>query len=495
MVPEHHEVVVIGAGIAGISAARELARSATSRDFVVMDALDGPGGTWRTHTFPGVRSDTEVFTLGYSFKPWTGAPYASGGEILEYLTEVIDENGLADSFRFGRRLVGASWSSSDQQWTLVFDVLYEGEPETETMTTEFLWMCHGYYRHDEPHRPEWPGMESFTGRWIHPQQWPAEPDLAGKRVLVIGSGATAATLVPVIAPGCEHVTVLQRSPTYFFQSANRDELADQLRDLDTPPEWIHEIVRRKAIKEMEGITTTARSFPEPVRDGLIGMVAAQLPEGYDVATHFTPRHAPADQRICRILNGDLFSAISRGDVTMVTDEIETFTPDGVLTKGGIEVVADVVITATGFDLSIFGEAAFDLDGAPLDFSSTVTYRGIMFSDVPNLAWTFGALRLSWTTRVELVSEFVLRLLDEIDAADSTSVVAKLRADRATMDLRPFIDPSEFSPGYLVRSADRVPRSSDHEPWRYELDFWAEKDRLPSVSLHDGYLTYLPSGQT
>ncbi len=495
MATEHHEVVVIGAGIAGISAAYELARSSTGRDFVVVDALDGPGGTWRTHRFPGVRSDTEVFTLGYSHKPWTGAPYATGQEILDYLEEVIAENGLGDHFHYGQRLVKASWSTSEQRWRLTFSSTDNDDAGTTTMTARFLWMCHGYYRHDEPHRPEWPGMDTFAGRWIHPQQWPDDPDLIGKQVLVIGSGATAATMVPVIADGCAHVTVLQRSPTYFFQSANSDDLADQLRALDTPPEWIPEIVRRKAVKERQGITATATTFPGPMKDGLVSLVAAQLPEGYDVATHFTPHHEPADQRICRILNGDLFAAISRGDVTVVTDHIETFTPGGVRTKGGQEIEADVVITATGFDLSIFGEAAFDIDGDPVDFSSTVTYRGILFSDVPNLAWTFGALRLSWTMRVELVSQFVLRLLDELAGSASSSVTPRLRVDPATMDLTPYVDPAQFSPGYLVRSADRVPRSGSSEPWCYELDFWSEKDTLPSVSLRDEFLEYVEQGSS
>jgi len=489
---EHQDVVVIGAGIAGISAAHHLANSQTPRDFVVLDALDGPGGTWRTHRFPGVRSDTEVFTLGYRFKPWTGDPYASGPEILAYLEEVIDEEDLGRFFRYGVRLLSASWSTGEQQWTLTLETLHNGSSSQSTMTCGFLWMCHGYYRHDEPHQPAWPGREQFLGRWIHPQQWPDSPDLDGQRVLVIGSGATAATLVPAIAEQCAHVTLLQRSPSYYFQSPNIDELANQLRSLDTPKEWIHQIVRTKAVNEMQSITATAKNFPGPMKDGLIGMVAAQLPEGYDVATHFTPRYGPADQRICRILNGDLFAAISNGSVTMVTDQIETFTPEGLRTVSGADIAADVVITATGFDLSIFGEAAFFVDGVEIDFSSTVTYRGVLFSDIPNLAWTFGALRLSWTMRVELVGDFVCRLLDELDTQRASSVIPTLGCDHDMTELRPFVDPEEFSPGYLVRSSHRVPRSSQQEPWRYDIDFWSEKDRLPAVSLNDEYLNYVSS---
>lgn len=488
---DHLDVVVVGAGISGINAAYYLRKEHPSRSFMVFDALDGHGGTWRTHTFPGVRSDTEVFTLGYEFKPWEGDPYASAAKINDYLGAVIEENDLADRFRYQHRLVEASWSSQEQRWSLTFEQTSPMETVQFKITTSFLWMCHGYYRHDEPHRPQWPGMEDFAGQWIHPQHWPEDVDLRDKEVVVIGSGATAATLTPAIAHECAHVTLLQRSPTYYFQSPNADELADQLRSLETPPEWIHSIIRRKAVMEMENITKLAAEYPDATRAGLLKMVTDQLPEGYDVETHFTPRHAPADQRICRILNGDLFAAISAGQVTVVTDEIATFTPTGIVTEGRTEIPADIVVTATGFDLSIFGEAAFFVDGEEIDFARSITYRGILFSGVPNLAWTFGALRMSWTMRAELVSKYLCRLFDYMDANGYGAVTPTLRDEDAAMVLRPFIDPTGFSPGYLVRSADLVPRSGSIPEWSYELDFWAEKDVLPTAPFDDGLLAYTP----
>ncbi len=486
---EQFDVVIVGAGIAGISAASELRRSRPDCSFVVLDALEGIGGTWWTHRFPGVRSDTEVFTLGFEAKPWLGAPYASGEAIRTYLEEAVEESGITDAIRTGHRVRRASWSSTDQRWTLTVDRTTDGGVDTITVITSFLWMCHGYYRHDAPHRPDWPGMEEFAGTWIHPQHWPEDTDLAGKEVVVIGSGATAATLVPAIAETCGHVTLLQRSPTYFFQSPNADALADQLRSLDTPPAWTHAIVRRKATEEMRGITETATTFPDAMAAGLIGLVAAALPEGYDVATHFTPRHAPADQRIARLLDGDLLAAVAAGTVTMVTDEIATFTPTGLTTVGGTDIAADVVITATGFDLSIFGEVAFTVDDRPVDFADSVTYRGILFTGVPNMAWTFGALRMSWTMRVELVSRYVCRLLDHLEAEGATSVVPVLRDEDAGMALTPFVDPAHFSPGYLVRAADAVPRSGSVAEWRYDIDFWAERPVLEALGFDDGCLTF------
>ena len=438
---EHVDVAVVGAGIAGINAAHHLTTTLPGRQVVVLDALDNFGGTWWTHTFPGVRSDTEVFTLGYEHKPWTGAPYASGSEIHAYLGEVIDEEGLADRIRYRHRLMAAAWSGDDQYWTLTVRRPVGGDAgddasEEVPLTCSFLWMCHGYYRHDEPHTPTWPGADEFAGTWVHPQHWPTDIDLTGKRVAVIGSGATAATLIPAIADRCAHVTMVQRSPTYYFQSPNTDELADELRGLDTPPEWVHHIVRRKAVDRMQGLTQVQADFPEAAKAGLVAMVAAQLPDGYDVATHFTPRHDPSDQRVCRILDGDLFAAISSGQVDVVTDEIKTFTPGGLRTRRGTEVEADVVVTATGFDLTVFGEVDFSVDGDPVDFARCVTYRGILFTGVPNMAWSFGALRLSWTMRVELVSRYVCRLLAHMEEVGATSVVAQLRPDDADMRLTP-----------------------------------------------------------
>ncbi|MCX6512911.1 MAG: NAD(P)/FAD-dependent oxidoreductase, partial [Actinobacteria bacterium] len=337
--------------------------------------------------------------------------------------------------------------------------------------------------------PSWPGMEEFKGSWIHPQSWPKNPEIADKEVVVIGSGATTATLVPNIADECSHITILQRSPTYFFQSPNADPLADQLRGLDTPEEWIHDIIRRKSMADMQSMTQIQMLHPDLSKAGLVQMVAAQLPEGYDVETHFTPRHLPHEQRICRILDGDLFKKISEGRVSMVTDEIECFTADGITTKGGEHLKADLVITATGFNLTVLGDVAFYVDGEAVDFANSFTYRGIMFTGVPNMAWTFGALRVSWTMRADLVSQFLCRLLKEMEATQASSVVAKLRSQDASMEIGPFIDPAQFNPGYAQRSRDLMPRSGSKPEWQLSLDYWAERDVLPTADLHDGCLIF------
>ena len=484
---EHLDVLIIGAGISGINAAYHLSTQCPGRSFAVVESLESFGGTWLTHTYPGVRSDTEIYTLGYSFKPWTGAPYASGEAIRTYLGETIDEFGLGDHFRYQHKITEASWSTAEQRWTI--SGTHTDTGEAFTLTAGFVWMCHGYYRQEKGHTPSWPGMETFSGSWIHPQSWPANPDLAGKDVVVIGSGATAATLVPAIAEECAHVTILQRSPTYYFQSPNVDELADMLRGLAIDDEWIHEIIRRKSMAEMQALTEIQGTHPELSKAGLVQMVAAQLPEGYDVETHFTPRHLPHEQRICRILDGDLFRQISAGRVTMVTDEVKTFTPEGIITQGGETIAADVVITATGFDLTVLGDVAFSIDGDPLVFSDCVTYRGMMFTGVPNMAWTFGALRVSWTMRADLVSQYLCRLLNEMESRGATSVVAQLRTEDLDMELDAFIGSAQFNPGYVQRSRDLMARSGSVPEWQLSLDYWTEREVLPMASLDDGCLVF------
>ena len=485
------DVAIIGAGITGIDAAYHLSTTLPDKRFAVLEAHESFGGTWLLHTYPGVRSDTELYTLGFSFKPWTGDPYAGGAAILDYLGETIEEFDLGEHFFYNRSISGAAWSTEEQRWTISGAHTTTGEPFT--VTAKFLWMCHGYYGHEQGHTPTWPGMEDFAGRWIHPQHWPEDAALGDQNVVVIGSGATMATLVPEIADECAHVTVVQRSPTYFFQSPNADPLADQLRGLSTPEEWIHQIIRTKAVGEMQAMTELQMSHPELSRAGLIQMVAQQLPADYDVETHFTPRHLPHEQRVCRILDGNLFTKISEGKVTMVTDEIARFTPEGLTTEGGTTVDADVVITATGFDLVALGGIAFNVDGQSVDFADTVTYRGMLFTGLPNLAWTFGSLRLSWTMRADLVNRFVIRLLEHLDELGATSVVPRLRPQDEGMELSPYIDPASFNPGYAHRSRAIMAKGGSSPEWQLDLDYWNEAEVLPEVDLDDGCLAYSRPG--
>ncbi len=489
--PRHVDVLVIGAGIAGINAAYHLKHSRPDTTFAVIEAHESYGGTWLIHTYPGVRSDTELYTLGYSFKPWTGPPYASGEAIRTYLGETIEEFELTSHFFYNRKVVSAQWSSEQQLWRLSGTDSSTGA--SFEITTNFLWMCHGYFNHDKGYTPDWPGLDEFEGRIIHPQRWPENPDLGGKKVVVIGSGATMATLVPEIADECASVTVLQRSPTYFFQSPNVEPLADQLRSLDTPEEWIHDIIRRKSVAEMKSLTDIQQQFPEMSASALISMVAAQLPDGYDVASHFTPRHLPSEQRVCRILDGDLFKKISAGRVTMVTDEIETFFRGGITTKQGTTIPADVVITATGFNLSVLGGISFTVDGSEVDFSKSVTHRGILFTELPNFAWSFGALRLSWTMRIDLVSQYLCRLLAHMEE-NHFGVVQPVVCPEENSPLHEFINSSQFNPGYAQRSRNLLARSGSTPEWQLSLDFWAESDQLPDANFLTNSLQFSSRGK-
>jgi cation diffusion facilitator CzcD-associated flavoprotein CzcO len=484
---EHVDVLVVGAGISGIGASYHLLTQRPRTSFVVLEALESFGGTWHMHRYPGIRSDSDLYTFGYRFKPWTGAPIATADEILKYLSEVIEENGIGEHIRYGHRIVSATWSSDTSRWTI--EVSRAETDDTVTFTTTFLWMCQGYYRHAQGYTPEWPGMDRYQGQIVHPQTWPEDLDYRGKRVLVIGSGATTATLVPAIAGDCDHVTVLQRSPTYFWSGRNSNELADTLRELDVPEEWTHEIVRRKILHDQQLMTQLCLLAPDLAKEELIKAVRDLLPEGYDVDTHFTPSYRPWQQRVAFVPDGDLFAGISAGKASMVTDEIDTFTETGVRTTSGQQLDADIIVTATGFNLSVMGDVPFVVDGRPVSWPDTVTYRGMMFTGVPNMVWVFGYFRASWTLRVDLICDLVCQLLDHMDELGATKVTPALRAEDSDMPILSWIDPENFNPGYLQRSMDALPKRGDKPEWQHTQDYWWEKDALPAVDLDDGCLRY------
>jgi len=484
---EHFDVLIVGAGISGVGAAYHLQDQCPGKTFVVLDGLASYGGTWLTHRYPGIRSDSDLFTFGYRFKPWIGPPIATADEILAYMGEVIEENDLARHIRYNHRIASAAWSSAERRWTLEASRTDTGE--VFRFTASFLWMCQGYYRHSEGYTPEWPGMDSFSGQIVHPQTWPEDLDYADKTVIVIGSGATAATIVPAIADTCAHVTVLQRSPTYFFARPNSNELADTLRSLDIPEEWTHEIMRRKMLQEQQAIAQLSFEQPDFLKEELINLVRAQLPPGYDVEKHFTPRYRPWRQRLALVPEGDLFKGISSGKASMVTDEIDCFTEKGILLTSGEELTADIIVTATGFNLCVLGDISFTIDREPLVFSDTVTYRGMMFTGVPNMAWIFGYFRASWTLRADLIGDFVCRLLNHLDELGATKVTPALRPEDAEMPILPWIDPDNFNPGYLMRSLHLMPQRGDKDEWQHTQDYWVEKDALPGADLDDGCLLY------
>jgi cation diffusion facilitator CzcD-associated flavoprotein CzcO len=484
---EHFDVLIVGAGISGVGGAYHLTTQCPDKSFVVLEALDNYGGTWWTHRYPGIRSDSDLHTFGYRFKPWTSAPIATAAEILAYMGEVIAENNLAPHIRYSHKILSANWSSERNQWTI--EATRTDTNAAVQFTANFLWMCQGYYRHSEGYTPHWDGMESFKGTIVHPQTWPEDLDYKGKTVVVIGSGATAATLLPAIANDCAHVTMLQRSPTYFRTGRNAIALAEELRVLGIQEEWIHEIVRRKILYEQDVFTRRSFTEPEKVKQELLGAVRAELGPDYDIATHFTPSYRPWRQRIAFVPDADLFRGIASGKASVVTDEIERFTETGIQLKSGKALNADIIITATGFHLNVLGDIEFSIDDKPLVFSDTVTYRGMMFTGVPNMVWVFGYFRASWTLRADLVADFVCRLLKHMDAKGVHQVTPALRPEDKDMPLLPWIDPENFNPGYIMRGMHLLPKRGDKPEWQHNQDYWAEKDQFPAIDLDDKAFVY------
>ena len=481
------DVLIVGAGISGIGGAYHLTKQCPGTRFIVLESQESFGGTWLTHKYPGIRSDSDLHTFGYRFKPWRSAPIATAAEILHYMGEVIEENDLARHIRYRHVISSARWSSEDNLWTITATNL--GTGEVNRLRANFLWMCQGYYRHSEGYSPHWDGMESFKGRIVHPQTWPDDLDYRDKTVVVIGSGATAATLIPAIASDCRHVTMLQRSPTYFRAARNADELAELLRDLQIDETWIHEIVRRKILRDQDLFTRKTFEHPDVAKKELIAGVRAHLGPDYDVDTHFTPSYRPWRQRIAFVPDGDLFQGIRSGKASVVTDEIERFTETGILLQSGTRLDADIIITATGFHLSVLGDIEFTIDGKPLVFSDTITYRGMMFTGIPNMAWVFGYFRASWTLRADLVADFVCRLLKHMKQKGARRVEVALRPEDHNMPLLPWIDTESFNPGYVLRGMHLLPKRGDKPEWQHTQDYWKEKDEFPAIDLDDAAFVY------
>ena len=484
---EHHDVLIVGGGISGIDAAYHLKTLRPHADFLVLEGKADIGGTWQTHTFPGIRSDSDLYTFGFKWKPWTGVPIATGGEILRYLHEAVEENGLSQKFRFGCQVKSAEWSNKTGQWVLSLDNAQTGE--AYRLSCRFLWMCTGYYRHSQGHTPQLPGMDRFKGPIVHPQTWPDDLDYAGKKVVVIGSGATAATIVPAMAQKAAHVTMLQRSPTFFFPRPKEDRVARLLHALRLPDKWFHAIMRRKVLFEQQLIHKRSFEKPQWLADQLIGGARAYLGRDFDIETHFTPRYRPWQQRIAVIPDGDLYVAMRGGRASVVTDGIETFTARGIRLKSGKALDADIVVTATGLNVNVFGDITLKVDGKTRDMSKAITHRGIMFTGLPNFATVFGYLRTAWTMRADLVSEYVCRLLDHMDERSAHSVTPALREEDVGMETRPWIEPDNFNPGYLARALPFLPRQGDHQPWVMTQDYYQDRTDLPNADFDDGTLVY------
>ena len=485
MTVEHFDVVVVGAGISGIGAGYHLQTMSPNRSYVILEGRDDIGGTWDLFRYPGVRSDSDMHTLGYSFKPWTAdKSIADGPSILQYLRDTVHEFGIDRHIRFGHQMASAEWSTDNAQWTVNGQRKDTGE--AVTFTCGYLFMCSGYYSYKGGYTPEFAGRGKFKGQIVHPQAWPEDLDFADKRVVVIGSGATAMTLIPAMADTAAHVTMLQRSPTYVVAAPDRDPVANAMRKV-LPNKLAYWITRKKNVAFQQMIYKRTRTQPDKVRTQLIGRVSKALGPDYDVAQHFTPTYNPWDQRLCLVPNGDLFTAIRSGKASVVTDQIDTFTETGIRLQSGNELTADIIVTATGLNLVTLGEMDFVVDGKPVDFSTTWTYKGFSYSGVPNLASSFGYVNASWTLRADLTCEYVCRLLNHMETTGTVGCTPRLRAEDANMPERPWID--DFSAGYMQRVMHMFPRQGDREPWINTQSYTSDKKLFRTGQLEDGAMQF------
>ena len=469
---QHVDVIVVGAGLSGIGQAWHLQRRCRDRSYVILEARGAIGGTWDLFRYPGIRSDSDMHTLGYSFLPWTGErSIADGASIRAYVERAAREAGIDRRVRFGTRVTAATWSSEAARWT-VEAVGPDGA--AVTMTCGFLSLCAGYYDYERGHAPTFAGQDDFAGRIVHPQSWPADLDVAGRRVVVIGSGATAMTLVPALAARGAHVTMLQRSPTYVVARPSEDAIANALRRW-LPARLAYRLTRWKNVMLGMVFYRLARRRPAQVRARLLGEVRGHLGPDYDVARHFTPRYDPWDQRLCLVPDADLFGAIRRGEAEVVTDTIDRFTADGVSLASGRTLPADLVVTATGLELKLVGGVTLSVDGRVVDLSATLQYKGMMFEGVPNLAYTFGYTNASWTLKAELVARYVCRLLNTMQRRGLCQ--ATPRNDDPAMGEEPFVD---FTSGYIQRAAATLPRQGSRRPWKLNQNY-----ALDTVALRFG----------
>ena len=485
MTSEHFDVVIVGAGLSGIGAAYHLQKMCPGKSYQILESRKDMGGTWDLFRYPGIRSDSDMHTLGYNFKPWIAEKaIAEGPAILEYIHEAASENNIAPHIRFQHQVTRASWSSEDATWTVETQRADRGD--RVSFTCNFLLMCAGYYRYREGFTPEFPGRERFQGTVVHPQLWPEDLDYKGKKIVVIGSGATAVTLIPVLAEDADHVVMLQRSPTYMFSRPFKDALANFLRKV-LPARWAYAITRWKNISWQNWFYKKSRTKPGYVRKLLLDGVRDELGPDYDMETHFTPSYNPWDPRLCLVPDSDLFESIRSGKSSVVTDQIESFTETGILLKSGKELEADLIVTATGLNMVLMGETAFDVDGVPVDFSNTWTYKGLMYSGVPNLVNTFGYINASWTLRADITAEFFCRLVNHMDATGSRQGTPTLREQDADMPARPWID--EFSSGYMQRVMHLFPKQGDREPWLNTQDYRRDKKMYRNETFDDGALVF------
>ncbi len=490
MTTEHLDVIIVGAGLSGISGAYHVQTQCPTKSYAVLEGRSAMGGTWDLFRYPGVRSDSDMHTLGYGFRPWQNPQaIADGPSILRYIRETAQTFGIDQKIRFNHKVQRASWSSADALWTV------EAERETEDggkeplrFTCSFLYMCSGYYRYDQGHTPTWPGTAQFAGRLVHPQQWPDDLEYADKQVVVIGSGATAVTLVPALAQRAAHVTMLQRSPSYVAARPAEDAVANWL-DRRLPDRLARWFTRWKYILEGIYYYQLARRFPNLTRQTMLKFVQQALGPDYDVDTHFRPRYDPWDQRVCLVPDGDLFKTIRSGKASVVTDHIDSFTQRGIRLQSGEELAADIVVTATGLQLQLLGGMQIVVDGRPVELSKTLSYKGMMYSDVPNLASAFGYTNSSWTLKCELIAQYVCRLLNYMERRGYDQCTPR-RAQLA-LTAQPAVD---LNSGYIQRSVDALPRQSDKQPWKINQNYILDLFSLRWNRVDDGTMEFTRRGE-
>jgi monooxygenase len=485
--PAHVDVLIVGAGLSGIGSAYHLRQKCPEKSFVIFEGRSAMGGTWDLFRYPGIRSDSDMYTLGYSFKPWMAPKaIADGLTIREYIVETARENRIDSSIRFDHKVVSAEWDSEKAQWLVSAERTDNGGIVQQTCN--FLMMCSGYYNYDHGYKPEFEGENTFTGAIIHPQKWSEDIDYAGKKVVVIGSGATAVTLVPEMAKQAEHVTMLQRSPSYVVSRPSEDRLGQAFLKL-FPKKMAYAMTRWKNVILQRFFFKLARSRPEKVKERLISMVREELGPDFDVEKHFTPKYNPWDQRLCLVPDSDLFQALKSGKADVVTDHIERFDETGIQLRSGEHLDADIVVTATGLDLAFLGKVDLRVDGKPVRAKDLLSYKGIMYSDVPNLTAVFGYTNASWTLKADLSAEFMCRVLNHMDKTGTKKVVP-VRENR-NIELAPWLD---FSSGYVQRSLNKFPKQATSKPWRLNQDYAKDLFALRFGKLDDGVLTFSRSGE-
>ena len=479
---EHFDVLIVGAGLSGIGAACHLKKKCPDRTFAILEARSALGGTWDLFRYPGVRSDSDMYTLGFSFKPWEHAKaIADGPAILRYLQETARENSVEQAIRFGHQVKAASWSSTEARWTV--NAEYGEAKEPVQVSCNFLFMCSGYYTYSEGFTPEFPGMERFAGDLVHPQKWTDDVDYEGKRVVVIGSGATAVTLLPELAKKAAHVTMLQRSPTYVVARPSEDAWANKLRRW-LPPKLAYGLTRWKRVLLGMYVFRLCRTDPAKMKRLLLGGVRMALGPGYDVKTHFTPRYNPWEQRLCLVPDGDFFDAIKSNRASVVTDKIESFNEKGVLLESGQQLDADLIVTATGLNLQVLGGLQLTVDGQTQDMSKTMNYKGLMYSGIPNLASSFGYTNASWTLKCDLTCEYVCRLLNHMQKHGIAYAVP--RNTDASVSTQPWVD---FSSSYFARSMHLFPKQGSKAPWRLYQNYPKDILLLRFGRVDDGVLQF------